>query len=91
MINILELNTKIFRKDNLDLEYLITDKKLLNGILHYRLKSENSEEIFLSEFAINDRYISESQNDRQTKPKSVSRLFAKLINNGYKIGKSNEK
>ena len=91
MINILELNTKIFRKDNLDLEYLITDKKLLNGILHYRLKSENSEKIFLSEFAIKDRYISESQNDRQTKPKSVSRLFAKLINNGYKIGKSNEK
>jgi hypothetical protein len=91
MINILELNTKIFRKDNLDLEYLITDKKLLNGILHYRLKSENSEEIFLSEFAIKDRYISESQNDRQTEPKSVSRLFAKLINNGYKIGKSNEK
>ena len=43
MINILELNTKIFRKDNLDLEYLITDKKLLNGILHYRLKSENSD------------------------------------------------
>ena len=65
--------------------------KYLNGILHYRLKSENSEEIFLSEFAIKDRYISESQNDRQTKPKSVSRLFAKLINNGYKIGKSNEK
>ncbi|MDA9170587.1 hypothetical protein N9O69_00735 [Alphaproteobacteria bacterium] len=91
MINILELNTKIFRKDNLDLEYLITKKKLLNGILHYTLKSESSEEIFLSEFAIKDRYISESQNDRQTKPKSVSRLFAKLINNGYKIGKSNEK
>jgi len=35
----LELNSKIYRKDNLDLVYLITEKKILNGILHYKLKS----------------------------------------------------
>ena len=44
----IELNTKIFKKDNLDIVYSITGKKLLNGILHYKLKSEHSEEIYLS-------------------------------------------
>ena len=39
----IELNTKIFRKDNLDIVYSITGKKHLNGILHYKLKSDNSE------------------------------------------------
>ena len=56
----IELNTKIFRKDNLDIVYSITGKKYLNGILHYKLKSESSEEIFLSEHAVNDRFVTES-------------------------------
>ena len=34
----IELNTKIFKKDNLDIAYSITGKKLLNGILHYKIK-----------------------------------------------------
>ena len=85
----IELNTKIFRKDNLDIVYSVTGKKHLNGILHYKLKSENSEEIFLSEYAVNDRFVTESKHC--TKPKySVSRLFTKIIKNGYIIGKSNE-
>ena len=85
----IELNTKIFKKDNLDIVYCITGKKLLNGILHYKLKSENSGEIVLSEFAINDRFITES--NYCEKPKnSVSRLFTKIINKGYTTGKSNE-
>ena len=86
----IELNTKIFRKDNLDIVYSITGKKHLNGILHYKLKSENSEEIFLSEYAINDRFLTETENFEQPK-NSVSRLFTKIIKNGYIIGKSNEK
>ena len=85
----IELNTKIFKKDNLDIVYSITGKKLLNGILHYKLKSENSGEIFLSEFAINDRFITEAKHFE--KPyNSVSRLFTKIINKGYTTGKSNE-
>ena len=84
------LNIKIFRKDNLDIVYSITGKKHLNGILHYKLKSDNSEEIFLSEHAVNDRFVTEQK--YCAKPNnSVSRLFTKLINKGYKIGKSNEK
>ena len=86
----IELNTKIFRKDNLDIVYSVTGKKQLNGILHYKLKSENSEEIFLSEHAVNDRFVTEAKHCPQPE-NSVSRLFTKIIKNGYIIGKSNEK
>ena len=41
----IEINTKIYKKDNLDITFFISGKKLLNGILHYKLKSQNSEEI----------------------------------------------
>ena len=85
----IELNTKIFKKDNLDIVYSITGKKLLNGILHYKLKSENSEEIYLSEFAINDRFITQAKHCEQPN-NSVSRLFTKIISKGYITGKSNE-
>mgnify|MGYP001227182610 FL=1 len=87
MIEILDINSKIFRKDNLDLVYFITEKKTLNGILHYKFKSENSDEIFLSEFAIRDRYMSETESKNYKQSKLVSRLFTNLIKNGYKIGK----
>ena len=84
------LALSIFRKDNLDIVYSITGKKLLNGILHYKLQSDNSEEIFLSEHAVNDRFVTEGKHCAQTK-NSVSRLFKKKKKNGYIIGKSNEK
>ena len=85
-----QLNSKICNKENSDLTYLVIGKKHLNGILHYKLKSENSEEIFLSEYAINDRFVTEEKHCAQPK-NSVSRLFTKIIKNGYIIGKSNEK
>ena len=87
----LELNSKIFRKDNLDLVYLITEKKILNGILHYKLKSSNSEETILSEFAIKDRFVSELKETDNLSKKTVSRLFLKLIKKGYITGNSNDK
>ena len=86
----IEIDSKIYRKDNLDIVYSITGKKLLNGILHYKLKSDASEEIFLSEYAVNDRFVTETNHCAQPK-NSVSRLFTKIIKNGYTIGKSNEK
>lgn len=87
----LEINSKIFRKDNLDLVYLITEKKILNGILHYKLKSSNSEETILSEFAIKDRFVSELKETDNLSKKTVSRLFLKLIKKGYMTGNSNDK
>ena len=87
----LELNSKIFRKDNLDLVYLITEKKNLNGILHYKLKYSNSEETILSEFAIKDRFVTELEETDNLSKKTVSRLFLKLIKKGYMSGGSNDK
>ena len=86
----IEINTIIFKKDNPDITFSISGKKILNGILHYRLKSQNSEEIYLSEFAVNDRFITEARYCKQSN-KSVSTLFKKIIKNGYNIGKPNEK
>ena len=87
----LDLQSKIYKKDNLDLVYLITEKKILNGILHYKLKSENSDEIFLSEFAIKDRFVSEVKEDVKQKKRSVSRLFSKLVKEGYVTGRSSDR
>ena len=86
----IELNTKIYKKDNLDITFFISGKKILNGILHYKLRSQNNEEIYLSEFAVTDRFVLESKFCEQ-KEKPVSRLFSKIIQKGYIIGKSNEK
>ena len=91
MGKMLELHSKIYRKDNLDLVYLVTEKKILNGILHYKLKSSNSEETILSEFAIKDRFVSEIKESDKLRTTSVSRLFLKLIKKGYMTGSSKEK
>lgn len=86
----IELYTKIYKRDNLDIHFSISGKKILNGILHYKLKSQNNEEIYLSEFAVNDRFITESKHCEKSK-NTVSRLFSKIIKNGYTIGKPNDK
>ena len=38
-----------------------------NTIFYYKLKSENSEEIFLSEYAVNDRFVTEAKYCEQPK------------------------
>ena len=50
----------------------------MNGILHYKLKSQNNEEIYLSEFAVKDRFITESKFCEQ-KDKPVSGFLVKLL------------
>lgn len=85
-----ELDSKIFKKENLDICYFITGKKFLNGILHYKLKSGSSQEIYLSEFALKENFVSENKMCEQSK-NSVSRLFTRIISKGYQTGKSNEK
>ena len=87
----LELNTKIYNKDNSDLSYLLIGKKLLNGILHYKLKSKSAEEFYLSEFAIKNRFKTDFENTKIFSKKTVSILFSKIIKNGYITGKANDK
>ncbi len=57
-----QINSKVRNKDNYDLIYSIIGKKNLNGIMHYQLQS-NTSEIYLSEFALNERFIQVDPND----------------------------
>ena len=53
-------------------------------------KSGSSQEIYLSEFALNENFVSEHKMCEQSN-NSVSRLFTRIISKGYQTGKSNEK
>ena len=78
----IDLGVTISNKENNDLTYTIVDKKEMNGILHYLIESRsrtNSGSIYLSEFAIKERFniLKESDLLAETKP-SVSNLYSKI-------------
>ena len=78
----IDLGVTISNKENNDLTYTIVDKKEMNGILHYLIESRsrtNSGSIYLSEFAIKERFniLRESDLIVETKP-SVSNLYSKI-------------
>ena len=56
----IDIGLSIYNKENKDLTYTIVDKKEMNGILHYLIESRsrtNTGSIYLSEFAIKERFI----------------------------------
>ena len=78
----IEIGVSISNKENDDLTYTIVDKKEMNGILHYLIESRsrtNTGSIYLSEFAIKERFniLKESDLIVETKP-SVSNLYSKI-------------
>ena len=78
----IDIGLTISNKENDDLTYTIVDKKEMNGILHYLIESRsrtNSGSIYLSEFAIKERFniLKESDLIVETKP-SVSNLYSKI-------------
>ena len=78
----IDIGSTISNKENNDLTYTIVDKKEMNGILHYLIESRsrvNSGSIYLSEFAIKERFniLKESDLIVKTKP-SVSNLYSKI-------------
>ena len=78
----IDIGTTISNKENNDLTYTIIDKKEMNGILHYLIESRsrvNSGSIYLSEYAIKERFniLKESDLIVETKP-SVSNLYSKI-------------
>tara|TARA_B100000575_G_scaffold236566_1_gene198528 strand:- start:7 stop:285 length:279 start_codon:yes stop_codon:yes gene_type:complete len=78
----IEIGVSISNKENDDLTYTIVDKKEMNGILHYLIESRSrtsSGSIYLSEFAIKERFniLKESDLIVETKP-SVSNLYSKI-------------
>ena len=78
----IDIGLSIYNKENNDLTYTIIDKKEMNGILHYLIESRgktNSGSIYLSEYAIKERFnvLKESDLNVDTKP-SVSNLYSKI-------------
>ena len=71
-----DIDSMVCSKENTDLCYTIVGKKHLNGILHYHLESDSGK-IYLSEFAIKDRFMKINSNDEFEKP-VVSRLYTKI-------------
>ena len=70
---------EICNRENKDLVYKITGKKHLNGILHYQLLSDSGE-IYLSEFAIKERFLfmSDKENNLKNEKPAISRLYSKI-------------
>ena len=78
----IDVGLSIYNKENNDLTYTIVDKKEMNGILHYLIESRgktNSGSIYLSEYAIKERFniLKESDLNIETKP-AVSNLYSKI-------------
>ena len=78
----IDIGSTISNKENNDLTYTIVDKKEMNGILHFLIESRsrvNSGSIYLSEYAIKERFniLKESDLIVETKP-SVSNLYSKI-------------
>ena len=78
----IDIGLSIYNKENNDLTYTIVDKKVMNGILHYLIESRakiNSGSIYLSEYAIKERFniLKDSDLNIDSKP-SVSNLYSKI-------------
>ena len=78
----IDIGLTISNKENNDLTYTIVDKKEMNGILHYLIESRsrvNSGSIYLSEYAVKERFniLKESDLIVEKKP-SVSNLYSKI-------------
>ena len=78
----IDIGLSIYNRENNDLTYTIVDKKEMNGILHYLIESRASTisgSIYLSEFAIKERFsiLKESDLNVENKP-SVSNLYSKI-------------
>ena len=78
----IDIGISIYNKENNDLTYTIIEKKEMNGILHYLIESRsrtNSGSIYLSEYAIKERFniLKDSDIIVETKP-AVSNLYSKI-------------
>ena len=79
MVGELNINDIIIRKGTLKEKYNIKEKKLVNNILHYIIQSNNSNDIILSEFAIQKDFISSNQHTKDAEKRSFVNLFKKQI------------
>ena len=75
----LDINEIIIRKGSLKEKYNVKEKKFINNILHYIIQSNNSNEIILSQFAIEKDFISTKPVEGYNKKQSYIKAFKKQI------------
>mgnify|MGYP001241142918 CR=1 FL=1 len=78
----LEINKKLIRKGISKEVYFVKDKKFVNNILHYIIKSKNSGDVILSKFAIEKDFFIEklmSNHDKQNFANAFSDRIKKLL------------
>ncbi len=73
------INETIIRKGTLREKYSIKEKKFVNNILHYIIQSNNSNDIILSEYAIEKDFISSIQLAKNKEKDNFIKLFKKQI------------
>ena len=78
----IKIGSIVCSRENRDMSYTVTGKKHLNNILHYHLESESGK-IYLSEFAVKDRFIKIDESEQLKKP-VVSRLYTKITDTVHK-------
>ena len=75
----LEINDTIIRRGSMREKYSIKEKKFVNNILHYIIQSKNSNDIILSEYAIEKDFISSKKYALNNEKGNFVELFKKQI------------
>ncbi len=75
----LEINKKLIRKGISKEVYFVKDKKFVNNILHYIIRSKNSGDIILSKFAIEKDFILNEDYQNQKQSNNFASAFRKKI------------
>ena len=75
----LEINDTIIRRGTMREKYSIKEKKFINNILHYVIQSNTSNDIILSEFAIEKDFISSKEHAQNNEKRNFVKQFKKQI------------
>jgi len=76
-----DLNQVLIRKGLVNEVYHIVEKKMVNNILHYVLKSQNSSDVILSCHAIDKDFLTQDEFSIFKKKRTFAETFRKKISN----------
>ena len=79
MVDSFEVNDTIIRRGSMREVYSIKEKKFVNNILHYIIKSNNSNDIILSEYAIEKDFISSKKYAQNNEKRNFVERFKQQI------------
>ncbi len=75
----MEIEEEIIRKGIIKESYFVKEKKLVNNILHYIIKSANSGDVILSKYAIEKDFVTKKQALEDSKKKKFMHSFRNHI------------